>query len=862
MTKVTELELSRLCHLDIQPYTFGVTKPSTGAAAFLIVFGLIFAGAGLALGVGFLTANPANVHGSPVVAVLVSGIFILIGGGIVFGAIYGIRKLKEQSAAQVAAPDSPWLWQKDWAASRAESKNFNSAVGLWLLAGFWNAISLTLTVGIAPKLWRDSDVKVLIPLGFCFAGILLAGAAVRATIRRERFGKTYFEFASLPFSPGKSLKGMIHLRFTTTARHGVDLTLSCVRQVITGGGKNQSTNRIVLWQSQVNVPQEALTPGPMGDATIPVNFVVPTDAYETNHDQPRDQMLWLLHAQADVPGVNYSDDFEVPVFRLTPLAAPAPAATRFGDSQPEAAPAFQSDASDVAAPDNPKVVVSTSPTGGTEFYFPPFRNPMRALVLLLVTVAFSALAFGLQSVKAPWLVTIVFGCISLLLVYGVVQSALGSFRVEVSSGKLRVSRALLGVTSTREVLFSDIQKILVLTSSQQGTNPNNASYALRLQTKAGKKIALADAIDSRQEARWVAAQLERSVGLKLDTHVTVDDVFAAYGPPPQRGAASSRQPMASQRRIAVAMAISGAMVLAWIGLMTFQFKSAMHGVPRRPAATRSQTAGKSRAQRVTYTPLTDVDAHRLQLLPAQTQAEELLDRAIRHDDKARDLFEQNITIWLGDIKLTDRMKQLEWRSRFSTDLRVRYANADLNLAMNGWTKTENSADLLITQAQTDKNSRATAVYQMGMLAGRGVGYSLIYPVLVDYARNDPDPYVRQWAVEGMRYLGTDDALDQLFYSFTHDPSNAVRDRAGCNISDCGNFMRKQRMRMAPKLIALAKDPGTTPQMRNWTFLALAEITDEHLPADTEAWEHWYNDHGVDKMAEFEQMDWWRVRGDE
>ncbi len=785
----------------------------------------------------------------------------MIGGGIVFGAIYGTRKLKEQSAAQAAAPDSPWLWQKDWAASRAESKNFNSAVGLWLLAGFWNAISLTLTLGIAPKLWRDSDIKVLIPLGFCFAGILLAGAAVRATIRRERFGKTYFEFASLPFSPGKSLKGTIHLRFNTTARHGVDLTLSCVRQVITGGGKNQSTNRIVLWQSQANVPQEALTPGPMGDATIPVNFVVPTDAYETNHDQPRDQVLWLLHAQADVPGVDYSDDFEVPLFRLTPASAAAPA-VNFGDTQPEAAPAFQSDASDVAAPNAPKVVVSTGSSGGTEFYFPPFRNPIRALVLLLVTIAFSALAFGLQSVKAPWFVTVVFGLISLLLIYGVVQSALGSFRIEVGSGKLRVGRTLLGMSSTREILFSEIQKILVVATSQQGTNPNNASYGLRLQTKGGKKIILADAIDNRQEARWVAARLEKFVGLQLDTHVAVDNVFGVYGPPPQRGLAPTRQPLSLGRGRAMTVAFSGALVLAWIGFMTYHFNSAIHGIPKRPAATRSQAGTISRAQRVTYTPLSEVEAQRLQLLPAQTQAEELLDRTIQHDDKARDLFEQNITIWLGDIKLSDRMKQLEWRSRFSTDLRVRYANADLNLAMNGWAKTENSADLLITQAQTDKNSRAAAVYQMGMLAGRGIGYNLIYPVLVDYAKNDPDPYVRQWAVEGMRYLGTDEALGQLFDSFTHDPSTAVRDRAGCNISDCGNFMRKQRMRMAPKLIALAEDPQTTPQMRNWTFLALAEITDEHLPADASAWERWYNDHGVDKMTEFEQMDWWRVRGDE
>ena len=861
MTKVIESAYSCLCLPGTQLYNFVVTKPSKGASAFFVFLGLMFAGVGLAVAGAFLPANPANVQGNPMVAVLVCGIFVLVGGGIVYGAMYSNRKLKEQAAAQQAAPDSPWLWQKDWTASRADSKNLNNVTGLWLMAGFWIAISLTLTVLTARKPAQGADHTALLALGFCFPGVIIAAVALRATLRRERFGKTYFEFASLPFSPGKSLKGTIHLRFNTTTRHGIDLTLSCVRQVITGAGKNRSVNRIVLWQAEANVPEQALTPGPRGDASIPVNFVVPSDAYETNHDQPSDQVLWLLHAQADVPGVDYSDDFEVPVFRLTPASGTAPA-TSFGNSQPEAAPGFQSDATDVAAPNNPKVVVSTGSTGGTEFYFPPFRNPIRVLVLFLVTAAFGTLVYLLHSVKAPWLFTAVFGLIDLLLFYGVVQSALGSSRIEVGGGKLRASRVLLGVSSTREILFSEIENILAVSSSQQGTNPNNASYGLRLQTKSGKKITLADAIDNRQEARWVAAQIEKFVGLKLDTHVAVDQVFGVYGPPPQRGMTPSSQPMTLRRGGALAMAFGAALVLAWIGFMTHHFNSAMHGVPKRPAAPRSQTAAKSRTQRVSYTPLTDVDAHRLQLLPEQTQAEELLDRAIQHDDKARDLFEQSIVMWLGDIKLTDRMKQLEWRSRFSNDLRVRYANADLNLAINGWAKTENSADLLITQAQTDKNARATALYQMGMLAGRGAGYNLIYPVLVDYAKNDADPYVRQWAVEGMRYLGTDEALEQLFYSFTHDSSEVVRQRAGCNISDCGNFMRKQRMRMTPKLIALAEDPQITPQMRNWTFLALAEITDQQLPADAQAWEHWYTEHGADKKAEFEQMDWWRVRGDE
>jgi hypothetical protein len=89
-------------------------------------------------------------------------------------------------------------------------------------------------------------------------------------------------------------------------------------------------------------------------------------------------------------------------------------------------------------------------------------------------------------------------------------------------------------------------------------------------------------------------------------------------------------------------------------------------------------------------------------------------------------------------------------------------------------------------------------------------------------------------------------LEELFASFTEDPSMNVRERAGCNLSDCGNFTRKQRMRMTPKFIELAADPGTTPQMRSWCFMVLREITDENLPADAAAWSRWYQERSPKK----------------
>jgi HEAT repeats len=828
-----------------------VTKPSNAVPIFLVLFGMVFLAAGLFFGWVLLFAPPGSVHGNRTVGVIVCAIFLAVGGGLATSAIYSARKLKEQAALEQSSPDSPWLWRTDWAASRAYGNNSKKAVGLAVFAGLWNLISLTVAAGALPEFFRTSDPKYLSPLLFVAVGVVLTIPVVRAAVRRERYGQTYFQFASLPFSPGKPLRGTIHLRFNTTTRHGINLRLSCVRQIVTGSGNDRSTSKAVLWQSDKNVSEQLVMPGPTGDAAIPVDFTIPSDAYETNHDQPSDQLLWILHTEADTPGISFSDDFEVPVFRLTPQ--PQTAGSLADPDTTTASGGFQSDSEDVPPPNNPKVVVGVGANGGTEYYFPPLRNPTRIGIATLITAGWTFLVYFLAHSQAPIFFTIVFGLFDLLPIYILIKSLVQSFRIEAGNGKLVFRRAWLGVGTTVEIPYSEIAQILAATTGQS-TPP---SYSLRLQTKNGQKITLADLIDDRQETRWIAAQLEKLVGLKLDTHVQVDMGLASYGPPPQRGMALPQA--SSKTRVALALG----MAVVW-GLFAFGFlirsSSRKNGASRPHTTRRAPT--RSPVQSVNYSALTDADVQRLRGMPEQVQAEELLERAIRHDSRALELFEQNIGIWLGDIKLTERIKQLEWRSRFSTDLRVRYANADLNLAMDGWSKSDNSIDLLMARAESDPGYRQAAVYFMGMMAGRGVGYTRIYPVLVEYARRNPDANVRQWAVEGMRYLGTDEALDVLFESFTQDPSDAVRDRAGCNISDCGNFMRRQRMRMVPKFIELVEDPQTTQVMRSWSFLALHEITDENLPADASAWRGWYTRHGADKMSEFQQMDWWKIRGDE
>ncbi len=850
-----------------------MTKPSKGAAVFFVFFGLMFLVPGLLSLFTFLS-NSGNHSTSSTVAAAAIAVFIsAIGAGLLFVAVGGYRRMKKQAAIEEANPSAPWLWRADWAIRKAESLRKKTEVAAWVACIFCNLVMIPVAISAIPQLARSKDPRVFLILAFGLIPAILFVYAIRATLRRQRFGETYFEFYSLPFSPGGRLAGRIHLKLDSASSHGVDLRISCVRQMITGSGNSRSTSQTVLWQAEQNIPFGATGMDAVG-RTIPVDFAIPADAYVTDHDNPSDQVLWLLHAQADIPGIDYTDDFELPVFKTSASVEQASALSSSSEAFGSATGSLsESETAPVAVPANPKVIIS-SQAGGTEFYFPAFRTPSRALFLLIFTSIWTGVVYFLMRSSAPWFFPLVFGFFDVILIFAMFHVVFGTSRIRVGNGELTSTTRILGIGSTKRYSTSEIEAIVAVTSGQQGGNNGQAMYAIRLRTKNGRRFTLADEITSRQEARWVVSQVEALAGLKIDTHVEVDSM---YGPPPQPGPLgpgwmrAQWQPRRSSRvSTVISMAVFvlfAASMFAWQGWRFSNLKAAASA----SRANRTQTKGTPRVAATAniVTPrgavsakMTDAEAERVLALPAQEQAEELLERAIGHDPRALELFEQQVESWVGHINLTDHMRQLERRSEFSRDLRVRNANADINLTLDGWQKNEQAAEMLIERARTDLQYRAAAVYFLGMLAGRGVAYDRIHPVLLEYAKHDPDPAVRQWAVEGMRYLGKDEALDELFESFTQDPSSNVRERAGCNISDCGNFTRVQRMRMVPKFLGLLADANTSVQMKTWSYMALREITDANVASDPQAWRNWFQAHGSEKMAEFERLDWWKVRGDE
>jgi len=815
---------------------------------FLTLFGLPF------LCMGLLFAYTSASRGGPQawIGVIFGLFFACIGLGLMSMGVLGARISKQQEEVKAANPGKPWLWRKDWAEGRANGADPRANVTAWVFAGLWDFLSAVVAFSALPKLLKNSDPKVLLFLIFPLAGVFITAFAVRGTLRIWRYGRTWFRCGTVPFCPGGHVQGAIHLKLPTETPHGVDLRLSCKRRLVTGSGKDQNVNEMVLWQEEKNVPAESVMRG-LEDAEIRVDFAIPADAYETDGENSSDRVYWQLHAKADVPGVDFTDNYELPVFRTEGNAFAARPPMSFEGS---AAGTAEQPESPAPAPVSTHVVFREDEEG-TSFYFPPLRNHGQALGVVLFATAWSAVVYFLWAHQgAPWLFRIVFSLFEILVGYMLLSVVFGSALIRARDGVLQARRAILGLGTLQQIPFAEIASIWPLSQGQANTS-GEVLYGIGIKKSDGREIKIAASSLTQVEARWIVSTLERALGRQQDTRVKFESI---YGAPPQRSAGFARAasptnlPLKFRTAHKSVGAVGFAIWLAFTGLMFARFFSGVKITRRAPGNAVARVS-------IPTTPMTDADAARIAGLPVQQQAEELLARSIGHDQRALEMLEKNVENWTSEVRLTDKMKQLDARATYSTDLRVRQADADLWLAMEGWHRNQEAVDLLLRRAVQDKQYRPNAYYFLGIEGARGIDSQHVFAVLRDRARTDPDPVVRQWAVEGLRFFQTDEALNVLFEAFTYDASYSVRDRAGCNISDCGIFTRAQRLRFAPKLIALADDRNLNPRMRSWVFMALREITGTSLPEDATAWRSWYQQHGAEKAAEFAALPWYQVQGE-
>jgi hypothetical protein len=482
----------------------GVNRASTSVAgkavaAFFFVFGLPFAVFGVW---AFSQAIP--LIGAPVGSqsfwypMMFGVIFSGIGFGLIFLAIAGSRRYSHQLEIEAQHPDEPWLWRDDWAAGRVKSKTETNMVTCWVFAIFWNLISWTVTVFGLPAAMKQKGSGAYFLLVFPAAGILLLIYAIGQTIAFFEFGKTCFEMDGVPGVVGCELKGSIQARLPHSPDHGIHLRLSCVHQYVTGSGNSSTNHETIVWRDEAELNPDQLYAGPAG-TTIPVSFHVPRDAQPTEKLSPRDEFLWLLEANASVPGVDYHDVFEIPVFRTarTPTQAEDEASP----------PAFRAQAAALSRPEHASVRVQAAGEG-TEFYFPPARNKGFALSVTLFAVIFSGIAYFVGHSRAPFIFPLVFGGFGLLIGYFALQMWFGTTRVVIGSS-LTLQSGLLGGGKVRRIALSDIASISDKITAQQGGGTGTPYYDIELQLNDGTKLTLGRTLRDKHEAEWLVGEMRR-----------------------------------------------------------------------------------------------------------------------------------------------------------------------------------------------------------------------------------------------------------------------------------------------------------------------------------------------------------------
>ncbi len=435
---------------------------------FFAVFGLVFGGAGFAL---------------------------------MFGSIWAGKKVAREEERKQEMPSEPWQWKEEWASGEIKSSNKAGMIILLFFTTLWNLIAIPVAiVAVKDGYLGDGDKTALLALIFPGVGLLLIVGAIRSVIRWRKFGTSVLKMAGVPGVIGGKLAGVIAVPVHVAPEDGFHLSLRCVRIRRTGSGKNRSTTETIEWEDERTMNSE-LFPHDRTRSAVPVLFAIPFDAQQTDDSDSDNRILWRLGVAAKVPGVDYSAQFEVPVFRT-----------------PESSPGFVLDESSVrqfVAESDPRedlrragVVVTQRGAGTTEFYFPPARALGSAFGLTLFAVVWTAAVVFMIMKKAPIFFPIVFGFFDVLILLGLFDMWLAANRVSVSRGGIRVRGGVLALGREKSVDAGRVEDIKPGSNMQSG---NQVIYNIKLHRRGGGSITLGKYIQGRRRAESVAEMIKAAL---------------------------------------------------------------------------------------------------------------------------------------------------------------------------------------------------------------------------------------------------------------------------------------------------------------------------------------------------------------
>ena len=402
----------------------------------------------------------------------------------------------------------------DWASGMASTAGRKEVRVLWLAAAIMNTLGLP--VGWM-ALFGDGDLPVYLQVilpAFTLLGLHILFVAVRDSFRWRRFGRLEMTLDPLPGSIGGHVGGSLELPLHQAPAADFRVLLMCIRDRLVKTKDGSSRSESVEW-GQETLPEV----GRSGRGVqLRYTFQVP-EGLPPSQEPSDDYHKWVVRVQADVPGADLDQVFEVPVLLLEPpLEAREPALS-------------EATAADVGVL-SPRVVRVQRRRGGLTLSFPASRGGVGGLMLLIFGAVFAGggvFAFvSTSDTGAGGLIAAVvagFGGFFLLIFGGVgalmmllgLYSLVNSLVVEIRNGKI-VTRRSFFLPFKRTARFEDVQKIEMDVHSRVGQGAKAASHMrIRAFVRGGTRIPLGDDVPLGRQSEILAALLEEAIGIPVET---------------------------------------------------------------------------------------------------------------------------------------------------------------------------------------------------------------------------------------------------------------------------------------------------------------------------------------------------------
>lgn len=440
--------------------------------------------------------------GSVMSLFLLLPILLFLGGPIALVVFF--RKRKQKHVRMAANPEAPWLWREDWAQRQVRFKESDWFVR-WIIAVIWTGASLGFVFVPLQEALEQRHVASLFFLLFPGIGVFMFVWAIHGTWRHLRYGLSTFDLSESPGVIGGYLRGQVRNKLHLRSGDRVRVRLTSYNRYTSGSSKSQTTHYKVLWRAEKDFGVETLARG-RGLTVIPIEFFIPRTCRQTEVFGHENGDLWRLEVSAAVPGVRYGAHFDVPVFRTAESDSPeAYRLTELAEQQ----------VLTQARPPATAARITSTPTGGTEYYWAPTRPKLLSFFLGLgvlaaasyIYLSLTGVDFG-TSEEDRFMGRIILGFIALGLILVIVGLWTNASRLLLEPGRVRIRNQLFGLGDWKEYAAADISDVqsVAVTSSKKTSH-----FKIRLSLPEGKTVQVGNGKDNYAGGQWLAAQIKNQI---------------------------------------------------------------------------------------------------------------------------------------------------------------------------------------------------------------------------------------------------------------------------------------------------------------------------------------------------------------